>query len=115
MRSSEMLWKWIDAHEKELGIGRPYLDKDPPHVGPIDGKEYADKRGRAKKRSSPEGHHPSVKPKVNQLDARSSSQRIVEIRSRRYWRRTCHSAFALSATHFSRRSLFYRSQPGMVG
>src|SRR5215831_10618427 len=45
--SSEELWKWIDAHEKELGIGRPYLDKDPPHVGPIDGKEYADKRGRA--------------------------------------------------------------------
>lgn len=43
--SSESLWKWIDAHEKELGIGRPYLDKDPPHVAPIDGKEYADKRG----------------------------------------------------------------------
>jgi hypothetical protein len=40
--SSENLWKWIDAHGKELGIGRPYLDKDPPHVAPIDGKEYAD-------------------------------------------------------------------------
>ena len=47
---SELLWKWIDAHEKELGIGRPYLDKDPPHVAPIDGKEYADKRGAAKAR-----------------------------------------------------------------
>jgi len=45
---SEILWRWIDAHEKELGIGRPYLDKDPPHVAPIDGKEYADKRGLAK-------------------------------------------------------------------
>src|SRR6266851_501822 len=45
--SSENLWKWIDAHGKEFGIGRPYLDKDPPHVGPTDGKEYADKRGRA--------------------------------------------------------------------
>jgi hypothetical protein len=45
--SSENLWKWIDAHEKEFGIGRPYLDRDPAHVGPIDGKEYADKRGRA--------------------------------------------------------------------
>ena len=32
--------------QKELGIGRPYLDRDPPHVAPIDGKEYADKRGR---------------------------------------------------------------------
>jgi hypothetical protein len=47
-KSSEVLWKWIDAHEKELGIGRPYLDRDPPHVAPIDGKEYADKRGRPK-------------------------------------------------------------------
>jgi hypothetical protein len=45
---SEILWKWIDANEKELGIGRPYLDKDPPHVAPIDGKEYADKRSAAK-------------------------------------------------------------------
>jgi hypothetical protein len=43
-------WKWIDAHEKELGIGRPYLDKDPPHVAPLDGKEYADKRAPAKAR-----------------------------------------------------------------
>ena len=42
---SEELWKWIDAHEKELGVGRPYRDRDPPHVGPIDGKEYIAKRG----------------------------------------------------------------------
>jgi hypothetical protein len=47
---SEILWKWIDAHEKELGIGRPYLDMDPPHVASIDGKEYADKRSAAKAR-----------------------------------------------------------------
>jgi hypothetical protein len=40
--SSESLWRWIDDHGKEFGIGRPYLDKDPPHVAPIDGKEYAD-------------------------------------------------------------------------
>jgi hypothetical protein len=40
--SSESLWKWIDAHGKDFGIGRPYLDKDPAHVAPIDGKEYAD-------------------------------------------------------------------------
>jgi hypothetical protein len=38
--STENLWKWIDAHEKEFGVGRPYLDRDPPHVAPIDGKEY---------------------------------------------------------------------------
>ena len=43
--SSQELWTWIDAHEKELGIGRPYLDRDPPHVAPLDGAEYAAKRG----------------------------------------------------------------------
>src|SRR5262245_59798738 len=31
----------------ELGVGRPYLDRDPPHVASIDGKEYAAKRGRS--------------------------------------------------------------------
>ena len=36
----------IDPHGKEFGIERPYFDKDPPHVGPIDSREYADKRGR---------------------------------------------------------------------
>jgi hypothetical protein len=46
--STVELWKWIDAREKELGIGRPYLDRDPPHVGPIDGKEFAAKRGGAR-------------------------------------------------------------------
>ena len=41
--ANEKLWNWIDAHP-EFGIGRPYLDKDPPHVAPIDGEEYADHR-----------------------------------------------------------------------
>jgi len=39
--SSEKLWKWVDAHGKEFGIARPYLDRDPPHVAPVDGQEYA--------------------------------------------------------------------------
>jgi D-alanyl-D-alanine carboxypeptidase len=43
--STESLWKWIDAHEMEFGVGRPYLDRDPPHVAPTDGKEYAAHRG----------------------------------------------------------------------
>jgi hypothetical protein len=48
--SSESMWGWIDAHGQEFDIGRPYLDKDPPHVAPIDGKEYADHRGLNAKR-----------------------------------------------------------------
>jgi hypothetical protein len=39
--STEKFWKWIDGHGKEFGIGRPYLGRDPPHVAPIDGREYA--------------------------------------------------------------------------
>src|SRR6202140_304088 len=46
--STESFWKWIDAHGKEFGIGRPYLDKDPPHLAPIDGKEYAAHHGGTK-------------------------------------------------------------------
>jgi hypothetical protein len=40
LTSTQILWKWIDAHAKEYGIGRPYLGRDPPHVAPIDGQEY---------------------------------------------------------------------------
>jgi len=39
--SSEKLWNWVDAHGKDFGIGRPYLDRDPPHVATVDGQEYA--------------------------------------------------------------------------
>lgn len=45
--STEILWKWVDANGKAFGIGRPYLGRDPPHVGPIDGAEYISKRGAA--------------------------------------------------------------------
>jgi hypothetical protein len=46
--STDKLWKWIDERGKEFGIGRPYLDRDPPHVAPIDGKEYLARRGGGK-------------------------------------------------------------------
>src|SRR3954452_11977238 len=42
--STEILWKWIDAHGSEFGIGRPYLGRDPPHVAPTDGNEYTSRR-----------------------------------------------------------------------
>jgi hypothetical protein len=56
---SERLWEWIDAHGKEFGIGRPYLDKDPPHVAPIDGEEYAAHH------SDAEAQHAEAKKKKN--------------------------------------------------
>jgi hypothetical protein len=46
--STEALWKWVDANGKDFGVGRPYLDRDPPHVGPIDGSEYVSRRGGTK-------------------------------------------------------------------
>jgi len=51
LTSSQTLWQWIDLHGGEFGIGRPYLDKDPPHVAPVDGKEYADHRRTGKPQS----------------------------------------------------------------
>jgi hypothetical protein len=63
--STEGLWKWIDAHGTEFGIGRPYLDKDPPHLAPIDGKEYA-----AHHRGTKVQHAESVMKKRNRLAAR---------------------------------------------
>ncbi|MCK1744659.1 hypothetical protein IVA80_28540 [Bradyrhizobium sp. 139] len=56
--STEILWKWVDANGRALGIGRPYLGRDPPHVGPIDGQEYISKRGMADRKEAA-----NVKPK----------------------------------------------------
>jgi len=60
LTSSEILWSWVDKHGKEFGIGRPYLDRDPPHVAPIDGKEYADHHGGGKARHA----RAATKPRV---------------------------------------------------
>lgn len=50
--SSDKLWKWVDANGKEFGIGRPYLGRDPPHVAPVDGREYAAHNRGAKQAAS---------------------------------------------------------------
>jgi len=74
--ASEEMWKWIDAHEKELGIARPYLDRDPPHVGPIDGNEYAVKRSLATQRRALQtrtAQKRRLETKKPQLAARSDS------------------------------------------
>jgi hypothetical protein len=76
--STEAFWNWIDAHGKEFGIGRPYLDRDAPHVGPMDGKEYVSRRGGSKAeetssrhRSAAHHHHATKHTKT----ARSSRAR----------------------------------------
>jgi hypothetical protein len=65
--SSEKLWKWLDAHGKEFGVGRPYLDRDPPHLAPTDGHEYAAHNHGAKTRLA----GPDVK-KRNRLAVRDN-------------------------------------------
>ena len=80
--STEAFWKWVDANGSQFGIGRPYLDRDPPHVGPIDGQEYTSRRGgtktavaEVKKR---DGHVAPVKPstaKRHPIAARSQRER----------------------------------------
>jgi hypothetical protein len=48
--SSEVLWNWVDKHGKDYGMGRPYHDRDPPHVGPIDGSEYVSRHAGGRSR-----------------------------------------------------------------
>ena len=83
--SSEELWKWIDAHEKELGVGRPYLDRDPPHVAPIDGKEYADKRGRTNVQKAglqtKNAQEAGLETKKRQLGMRNNSSATIRAES----------------------------------
>ena len=52
LTQSRVLWKWVDDHGSEFGIGRPYLDRDPPHVAPVDGEEFARHRPGAKTRQA---------------------------------------------------------------
>lgn len=62
LASTQAFWKWVDTHGKDYGVGRPYLDHDPPHVGPIDGKEYADKHpGAARRAEAAAKPHRAVK------------------------------------------------------
>src|SRR5690349_13244981 len=44
--NSDRRWKWIDAHGQEIGVGRPYRDRDPPHVAPTNGREYVGHRSK---------------------------------------------------------------------
>jgi hypothetical protein len=75
LASSQQLWKWIDTYEKELGIGRPYLDRDPPHVAPIDGEEYATHR------IEPNTQHAESKAENSAV---RSPQRSQQVEARRH-------------------------------
>ena len=67
--STEKLWKWVDERGKDFGIGRPYLNRDPPHVAPIDGQEYVSRRGGAKTQEAAVAVEKTVK-KVTRVAAR---------------------------------------------
>ncbi len=64
LTSSEALWKWVDNHGIEFGIGRPYLDRDPPHVAPIDGEEFAKHRPGVKTRQATAQAAADAKPEA---------------------------------------------------
>jgi len=77
--STEKLWKWIDANGKDFGIGRPYLDRDPPHVAPTDGKEYASRRGGAKAQHA-EAHAKKNKRTAARADHKTKKTASVQRR-----------------------------------
>jgi D-alanyl-D-alanine carboxypeptidase len=68
--TTEALWKWVDTNGKDFGIGRPYLDRDPPHVGPTNGQEYTSRRGGTKAAGS-EVKKKDVSSDVKKKDASS--------------------------------------------
>jgi len=70
--TTEKLWKWIDANGKGYGIGRPYLDRDPPHVAPTDGQEYVSRRGGAKTQEAEA--KPTKSTRVAMRDDRSKAK-----------------------------------------
>jgi hypothetical protein len=70
------LWKWVDANEKEFKIGRPYLNKDPPHVAPIDGEEYASRRGT-------KTQHAAAGVKKQPQVAARNARRVAETKKRK--------------------------------
>jgi hypothetical protein len=88
--TTEALWKWVDANGKQFGIGRPYLDRDPPHVGPIDGQEYASRRGGAKaaevKKRDKQAAQDKPSAAKRTVAAKSSNserpRRVAEVRKR---------------------------------
>jgi hypothetical protein len=77
LNSSQTLWNWVDAHGKEFGIGRPYLDRDPPHVAPIDGQEYAKHHPGMRTRQAASSAKPSNAPAKRARTARSSRVRTI--------------------------------------
>ncbi|MDA9412037.1 hypothetical protein [Bradyrhizobium sp. CCBAU 45384] len=89
--STEVLWKWVDANGKALGIGRPYLDHDPPHVGPIDGPEYISKRGIATDRKEA-ANTKSKKARVVASAKRSKAQAAREQRASAKSQKSAQSA-----------------------
>lgn len=81
--STEVLWKWVDANGKALGIGRPYLGRDPPHVGPIDGQEYVSKRGVATDRKEAANTKPKkVRAVVSAKPPKAQAAREQKLRAK---------------------------------
>lgn len=80
--STEKLWKWIDANGKDYGIGRPYLDRDPPHVAPIDGKEYISRRGGAKTQEADAKSSTAAEAKGKKV-AETKSRKVAEAKGKK--------------------------------
>ncbi|MCP3469625.1 hypothetical protein NLM33_04685 [Bradyrhizobium sp. CCGUVB1N3] len=81
--STELLWKWVDANGKALGIGRPYLDHDPPHVGPVDGQEYVSRRGGTPSKQAAADARPHKKLAARKLAAARRSAKHTATRETR--------------------------------
>ena len=80
--TTEKLWKWVDANGKAYGIGRPYLDRDPPHVAPMDGKEYVSRRGSAKTQEAEAKVKKDAEAKPSKV-AEAKRKKVAEAKGRK--------------------------------
>ena len=95
--STEILWKWVDTNGKEFGIGRPYLDRDPPHVAPMDGKEYVSRRGSKSQVAEAQAKKGSEAKKGREAQAKKHSR--VAAREDRSGKRTNTARHSNTAHH----------------
>ena len=74
MEGNPALWRWIDDNKALFGLGRPYGDRDAPHIAPLGGGEYASyelrKRGKTAKKRHIRHAHAKRKTKLIRLARR---------------------------------------------
>src|SRR5262249_30091361 len=83
LASSDVLWKWVDAHEKEIGIGRAYLDRGGAHGGPLEGPAEFTQRVKPKQRAEKQKAEKQKAEKAQHAESKAKSRQQLALHSDR--------------------------------